>query len=211
MRKLIVGAVIAASAMLPSYAARTVEISAYDETTREVSLSFGGSSSAAENVYLAYGSSDCGGHFHKWPNSVNIGTIATGATTMSYTLPAAITAGTYYRFFVGDCPYDAEVEYIKGDKTSWMKTSYVPSSTNKVETEVFFDTISTGNAGIEAIYSARNTSAKRTFTTLQSGGNLRIDRKDSISQESTTIKIPTLTTRPASTTSSGKVPGARLV
>ena len=193
MRKLIAVAAVAASMMLPSYAARTVEISAYDEATREVSLAFGGSSSAAENVYIAYGPADCGGHFHKWPNSVNIGTIATGATTMSYTLPAAITVGTYYRFFVGDCPYDAEVEYIKGDKTSWMKTSYVPSSTNKVETEVFFDTISTGNAGIEAIYSARNTSAKRTFTTLQSGGNLRIDRKDSISQESTTIKIPTLT------------------
>ena len=193
MRKLIAFAAVAASMMLPSYAARTVEISAYDEATREVSLAFGGSSSAAENVYIAYGPADCGGHFHKWPNSVNIGTIATGATTMSYTLPAAITVGTYYRFFVGDCPYDAEVEYIKGDKTSWMKTSYVPSSTNKVETEVFFDTISTGNAGIEAIYSARNTSAKRTFTTLQSGGNLRIDRKDSISQESTTIKIPTLT------------------
>ena len=190
---LILAMLCATMMALPSFAARTVAISAYDDATREVSLSFGGSSSAAENVYLAYGSSDCGGHFHKWPNSVNIGTVAADATSMTYTLPAAITAGTYYRFFVGDCPYDAELEYIKGDKTSWILTSYVPSSTNKVETEVFFDTIKTGNDGIEAIYSARNTSAKRTFTTLQSGGNLRIDRKDSTSQESTTIKIPTLT------------------
>ena len=86
-------ATICASAALPSFAARTVEISAYDDATREVSLSFGGSSSAAENVYLAYGSSDCGRHFHKWPNSVNIGTIATDATTMTYVLPAAIPTG----------------------------------------------------------------------------------------------------------------------
>ena len=124
---------------------------------------------------------------------MNIGTVATDATSMTYVLPAAITTGVYYRFFVGDCPYDAELEYIKGDKTSWLLTSYTPSSNNRVETEIYFDTYSTGNAGIEAIYSARNTSSKATFTTLQSGGKLRIDRKDSISQESTAVKIPTLT------------------
>ena len=193
MRKLIAFAAVAASMMLPSYAARTVEISAYDEATREVSLSFGGSSSAAENVYIAYGPADCGGHFHKWPNSVNIGTVATDATSMTYVLPAAITTGVYYRFFVGDCPYDAELEYIKGDKTSWLLTSYTPSSNNRVETEIYFDTYATGNAGIEAIYSARNTSAKATFTTLQSGGKLRIDRKDSNDQSASAITIPVLT------------------
>ena len=103
-------AICVATASSPSYAARTVEISAYDDATREVSLAFGGISAVAENVYLAYGPADCGGHFHKWPNSVNIGTIATDATSMTYVLPAAITTGTYYRFFVGDCPYDAELE-----------------------------------------------------------------------------------------------------
>ena len=193
MRKLIAVAAVAASMLLPSYAARTVEISAYDEATREVSLAFGGSSSAAENVYIAYGPADCGGHFHKWPNSVNIGTIATDATSMTYVLPAAVTTGVYYRFFVGDCPYDAELEYIKGDKTSWLLTSYTPSSNNRVETEIYFDTYATGNAGIEAIYSARNTSAKATFTTLQSGGKLRIDRKDSNDQSASAITIPVLT------------------
>ena len=136
MRKRIAVAAVAASMMLPSYAARTVEISAYDETTREVSLAFGGASSAAENVYIAYGPADCGGHFHKWPNSVNIGTIATDATSMTYVLPAAITTGVYYRFFVGDCPYDAELEYIKGDLQQqgaaaasgarWMKMARAP-------------------------------------------------------------------------------------
>ena len=193
MRKLIAVAAVAASMMLPSYAARTVEISAYDEETREVSLVFGGSSSAAENVYIAYGPADCGGHFHKWPNSVNIGMIATDATSMTYVLPAAVTTGVYYRFFVGDCPYDAELEYIKGDKTSWLLTSYTPSSNNRVETEIYFDTYSTANAGIEAIYSARNTSGKATFTTLQSGGKLRIDRKDSIDQSASAITIPVQT------------------
>ena len=190
MNKLMTLAAVAASMMLPSYAARTVEISAYDEATREVSLAFGGSSSAAENVYIAYGPADCGGHFHRWPNSVNIGTVAADATTMTYTLPAAITAGTFYRFFVGDCPYDAEVEYIKGDKTSWLLTSYTPSSNNRVETEIYFDTYATGNAGIEAIYSARNTSGKASFTTFQNGGKLRIDRKDSIDQSASAIAIP---------------------
>ena len=100
MRKLIAFVAVAASAMLPSYAARTVEVSAYDDATREVSLAFGGSSSAAENVYIVYGPADCGGHFHKWPNNVNIGTIATDATSMTYVLPAAVTTGVYYRFFL---------------------------------------------------------------------------------------------------------------
>ena len=183
-------AAICVVAAMPAFAARTVAISAYDNATREVSLSFGGSSSTAENVYLAYGSSDCGGHFHKWPNSVNIGTIATDATSMTYVLPAAITTSVYYRFFVGDCPYDAELEYIKGDKTSWLLTNYTPSSTNRVETEIFFETINTATAGIETIYSARNTSAKATFTTLQSSGKLRVDRKDSIDQSASAITIP---------------------
>ncbi len=194
MRKLIAVAAVAASMMLPSFAARTVEISAYDETTREVSLSFGGSSSAAENVYLAYGSSDCGRHFHKWPNSVNIGTIATDATTMTYTLPAAITAGTYYRFFVGDCPYDAEVEYIKGDGTSWINTDYVPSSANKVEMQMLFEAfLSGGTSGYEAFFCARNTSSKSTFMAIHIDGNIRIDRLNSAGIK--TIKAPATWTK----------------
>ena len=35
-------AAICVAAAVPSYAARTVEIAAYDEATREVSLAFGG-------------------------------------------------------------------------------------------------------------------------------------------------------------------------
>ena len=187
---LVADAICSAMATFPAYAERTVAITAYDDATREVSLAFGGTSAVAENVYLAYGPADCGGHFHKWPNSVNIGTIATDATSMTYVLPATITTGTYYRFFVGDCPYDAELEYIKGDKTSWLLTNYTPSSANRVETEIFFETINTATAGIETIYSARNTSAKATFTTLQSSGKLRVDRKDSIDQSASAITIP---------------------
>ena len=91
MKKLIVVATIAVSAMFPSWADRTVKITAYDDATREVSLAFGGTSAVAENVYVAYGPADCGGHFHRWPNRVNVGTIAADATSMTCELPSAIT------------------------------------------------------------------------------------------------------------------------
>ena len=188
-------ALLALIAMMAStaMAQRTVNIAAYDDATREVSLVFGGTSSIAENVYLAYGPLDCGGHFRKWPNSVNIGTIATDATAMGYTLPAEITTGVYYRFFVGDSPYDAELEFIQGDRTSWINTGFVPSSTNKVETKVYLDAKGNGTSGYETIYCARNADMTSTFMGIMTDGNLRIDREDSLAQQSNTLPVPTLT------------------
>ena len=174
-------------------AQRTVNIVAYDDATREVSLAFGGTSGVAENVYLAYGSVDCGGHFRKWPSRVNIGTIATGAAAMTYTLPAEITTGVYYRFFVGDSPYDAELEYIQGDGKSWINTQFVPSSANRVETKVYLDDKGNGTSRYETIYCARSEDMTSSFMGIMIDGNLRIDRKDSLGQQSNILPVPTLT------------------
>ena len=174
-------------------AQRTVNIVAYDDATREVSLAFGGTSGVAENVYLAYGPVDCGGHFRKWPSRVNIGTIATGAAAMTYTLPAEITTGVYYRFFVGDSPYDAELEYIQGDGKSWINTQFVPSSTNRVETKVYLDDKGNGTSRYETIYCARSEDMTSSFMGIMIDGNLRIDRKDSLGQQSNPLPVPTLT------------------
>jgi hypothetical protein len=174
-------------------AQRTVNIVAYDDATREVSLAFGGTSDVAENVYLAYGSVDCGGHFRKWPSRVNIGTIARDAAAMTYTLPDEITTGVYYRFFVGDSPYDAELEYIQGDGTSWINTQFVPSSTNRVETKLYLDDKGNGTSRYETIYCARSGDMTSSFTGIMIDGNFRIDRKDSLGQQSKTLPVPTLT------------------
>ena len=174
-------------------AQRTVNIVAYDDATREVSLAFGGTSGVAENVYLAYGPVDCGGHFRKWPSRVNIGTIATGAAAMTYTLPAEITTGVYYRFFVGDSPYDAELEYIQGDGKSWINTQFVPSSANRVETKVYLDDKGNGTSRYETFYCARSEDMTSSFTGIMTNGNLRIDRKDSLGQQSNILPVPTLT------------------
>ena len=112
---------------------------------------------------------------------------------MTYTLPAAITAGTFYRFFVGDCPYDAELEYIKGDGTSWINTDYVPSSANKVEMQMLFEAFLSGASGYEAFFCARNTSSKNTFMAIHIDGNIRIDRLNSAGIK--TIKAPATWTK----------------
>ena len=183
-------AVLMASAAM---AQRTVNIVAYDDATREVSLAFGGTSGVAENVYLAYGSVDCGGHFRKWPSYVNIGTIATDAAAMTYTLPSEITTGVYYRFFVGDSPYDAELEYIQGDGKSWINTQFVPSSANRVETKVYLDDKGNGTSRYETFYCARSEDMTSSFMGIMTNGNLRIDRKDSLGQQSNILPVPTLT------------------
>lgn len=185
-------AVIAALGLaMGAHAARTVSVS--QQIGAAVTLAFGGESDAAENVYLAYGPADCGGRFHAWPNKTLLGTVAADATTMTCELPSAITTGTYYRFFVGDKPYDYEVEYIKGDGTSWINTDYVPSSANKVEMTMLFESFSSGAGGYEAFFCARNTSSKSTFMAIHIDGNIRIDRLNSVGIK--TIKAPATWTK----------------
>ena len=36
-------------------------------------------------------------------------------------------------------PYDAEVEYLQGDKASWINTEYYPTTTTEIEVKQYWD------------------------------------------------------------------------
>ena len=131
------------------FAGRTISFAAFNAETGAVSLKFSGVSlSPAQTLVVAFGSKDCGESLVSWDANKRfpLGTVAAGATSGTYTLPApAIATGTFFRLFLVDGAtvddaYDEEVAWIQPETLgAYMNTGFVPSQNPKAEFKMNMD------------------------------------------------------------------------
>ena len=114
--------------------APSMTVTGFDPVTGEITLGFENMDGALD-VVVAWDSSDHGATLTSWPSgkSVILGTVAAGATTGTFTLPAEVlNVGTHYRLFLGDgadTAYDQEVKWIRPtDLGAYIKTDYKPTA-----------------------------------------------------------------------------------
>ena len=123
-----------AKSILVVRVAPAMTVTGFDPVTGEITLGFENMDGALD-VVVAWDSSDHGATLTSWPSgkSVILGTVAAGATTGTFTLPAEVlNVGTYYRLFLGggaDTAYDQEVKWIRPtDLGAYIKTDYKPTA-----------------------------------------------------------------------------------
>ena len=123
-----------AKSILVVRVAPAMSVTGFDPVTGEITLGFENMDGALD-VVVAWDSSDHGATLASWPSgkSVILGTVAAGATTGTFTLPAeALNVGTHYRLFLGggaDTVYDQEVRWIRPTALgAYIKTDYKPTA-----------------------------------------------------------------------------------
>lgn len=81
------------------------------------------------------------------------------------------------------------LEYVESDGSQWMNTGYTAAWDDRVETKVLFTSIS---SGWQAIFCARDTSSKNTYSMFARSGNFRVDHNaSSIQQRNATVEEDT--------------------
>ena len=142
-KSLFILAALAASYTL-AYEARTVSITDThytDGLATSFDLAFG-QGSAANALYVAYGSFDGGADPKAWQNLVKLADIAPGTST--YTAAAPTGWGTTVnalRFFmaeIADLPYDAALEYVSTTGAEYADTGYLPTSDTSVAIDMAY-------------------------------------------------------------------------
>ena len=123
-----------AKSILVVRVAPAMSVTGFDPVTGEITLGFENMDGALD-VVVAWDSSDHGATLASWPSgkSVILGTVAAGATTGTFTLPAEVlNVGTHYRLFLGggaDTVYDQEVRWIRPTALgAYIKTDYKPTA-----------------------------------------------------------------------------------
>ena len=123
-----------AKSILVVRVAPAMSVTGFDPVTGEITLGFENMDGALD-VVVAWDSSDHGATLTSWPSgkSVILGTVAAGATTGTFTLPAEVlNVGTHYRLFLGggaDTVYDQEVRWIRPTALgAYIKTDYKPTA-----------------------------------------------------------------------------------
>ena len=142
-KSLFIFAALTASCAI-AYEARTVTITDthYDGgLATSFDLAFG-AGSAANALYVAYGSFDGGADPKAWQNLVKLADIAPGTST--YTAAAPTGWGTTVnalRFFmadVADLPYDAALEYVLTTGAEYADTGYLSTSDTSVAIDMAY-------------------------------------------------------------------------
>ena len=127
-----------------AYEARTVSITDthYDGgLATSFDLAFG-AGSAANALYVAYGSFDGGADPKAWQNLVKLADIAPGTSTYTAAAPTGWgTSVNALRFFmadIADLPYDAALEYVFTTGAEYADTGYLPTSNTSVAIDMAY-------------------------------------------------------------------------
>ena len=126
-----------------AYEARTVSITDThytDGLATSFDLAFG-QGSAANALYVAYGSFDGGANPKAWQNLVKLADIAPGTSTYTAAAPAgwgpSVNAMRFFMAEIADLPYDAALEYVFTTGAEYADTGYLATS----NTSVAIDTV----------------------------------------------------------------------
>ncbi len=140
MKRLSFMTALLASAALP-VAAATVSVSGFKGTVYgpgTATLAFAGVSSAQE-VWVAWDDVDKGADISQWKESERLDTIASGATSATYTLPADARTGRAARFFLFPTGGTYPLAYIRSTGTQHINTGIYPDPHTAVSMSFLLD------------------------------------------------------------------------